>query len=319
MNAGSNQGTTGAAAAPPWLAMGERSNRQALRLMSWIAVTGGRTLARLVLHPITLYFLCFAPAARRASAQYLDRALARPATWADQYLHFHSFASVVLDRVYFARGQMARFNLKLQGTDSLHNTLDQGRGAFLLGAHLGSFEALHAIGATRPGMRVAHVMYPHNAQLIQSTLQAIAPDLQMSIITIGRPGSTLEIRDWLDGGGLVGLLGDRWLPKELGGADAAKSALVELPFLGQTARFIVGPLRLAQLLRRPVLFMVGIYRGGNHYELHFEQLADFSQLPASAADREAQLQAALRSYVERLEALCRAHPYNWFNFYNFWQ
>ena len=43
--------------------------------------------------------------------------------------------------------------------------------------------------------------------------------------------------------------------------------------------------------------------------------------PASirnAAEREQQLQAALTAYIARLEALCRAAPYNWFNFHDFW-
>ena len=306
------------AVTPEWLTAGERSNRFALRFMAWIAVTCGRRIARWVLHPISLYYLCFAPAPRRQSARYLGRALGRPATWRDLYRHVHAFASVVLDRVYFARGQMQRFELQVSGGSLVDETLAGGRGAFFLGAHFGSFEALHAIGATRPGMRVAHVMYPDNARMIHGVLQAIAPGFQMGIIGIGRSGSTLEIRDWLDGGGLVGLLGDRWLPKEHAGRDAGRSGFVELPFLGQPARFIDGPLRLALLLRRRVLFMAGVYRGGNRYDLRFDVLADFSDVSRDPAEREQRLQTALRAYVARLEALCLEAPYNWFNFYDFW-
>jgi predicted LPLAT superfamily acyltransferase len=305
-------------AAPEWLTTRERSNRLALQLMAWIAVTGGRRVARWLLHPITLYYLSCAPRPRRHSARYLQRALGRPPTWRDLYRHIHAFASVVLDRVYFARGQMQRFDLRVQGGELVDETLAGGRGAFFLGAHLGSFEALHAIGATRPGMRVAHVMYPDNARMIHATLAAIAPDFQLSIIPIGRSGSTLQIRDWLDGGGLVGLLGDRWLPSDAARAASGREGLVTLPFLGQPARFIDGPLRLAQLLRRRVLFMAGLYLGGNRYDLRFDLLADFSQPARDAAEREAQLQAALQAYVARLEALCREAPTNWFNFYDFW-
>ncbi len=306
--------STAPAAAPEWLTARERSNRLALRLMAWIAVTCGRPAARCLLHPITLYYLCFAPRPRRQSARYLARVLGRPATWRDLYRHVHAFASVVLDRIYFARGQMQLFDLEVLGGELVDDTLAGGRGAFFLGAHLGSFEALHAIGATRPGMRVAHVMYPDNARMIHGVLQAIAPDFHLSIIPIGRSGSTLAIRDWLDGGGLVGLLGDRWLP----GEGAGRTGFVELPFLGRPARFIDGPLRLAQLLRRRVLFMAGVYRGANRYQLNFELLADFSTPPRDAAERDAQLQAALKAYVARLETLCTEAPYNWFNFYDFW-
>jgi predicted LPLAT superfamily acyltransferase len=186
-------------------------------------------------------------------------------------------------------------------------------GAVLLGAHLGSFEALHAVGASRPGMRVAMAMFPHNARMIQGILQAIAPGSHLDVIEIGRPETTLAVKAWLDGGGLVGMLGDRHLHDE-----GARTGLVALPFLGREARFSEGPLRLAMLLKRPVIFMVGLYRGGRRYDVRFETLADFSVPLRDAAEREQRLRQALQAYVQRLEALCREAPTNWFNFYDFW-
>lgn len=292
--------------AAAWEHRGERSNRLALRFMAWVALALGRRVARLLLYPITLYFLLFAPAARRNSARYLQRVLGRPARWRERWRHFYSFAAVVLDRVYFVCGRTHQFDLRTNGDQLIDQTLAAGRGALLLGAHIGSFEGLHAVGASRPGLRVAMVMYPDNAQMIHSVLQAVAPDFKLGIIAIGRRGSTLAIRDWLDGGGLVGLLGDRHLA-----ATGHTSGTVELPFLGHPARFTDGPLRLAQLLRRPVIFMAALYRGGKRYDLQFDMLADFSQPGASVP-------AALRAYVARLESLVHEAPFNWFNFFDFW-
>jgi hypothetical protein len=306
-------GASPSGAAADWAAAPERSNRLALGVMAWIAVRLGRRVARGVLHPITLYFLAFAPTARRHSAHYLARVLGRKPTWADRYRHFHAFASTVLDRIYFARGQMHEFDLALRGAELMDTTLAEGRGAFLLGAHVGSFEALHAVGESRPGMRVAMVMYPDNARLIHAVLQSVAPDFKLGIIPIGRAGSTLAIRDWLDGGGLAGLLGDRFLP-----ADPARAGSAALPFLGVPTRFTDGPLRLAQLLRRRVIFMVGLYLGGNRYDVRFEELADFRERVDDAGERERLVQHALAAYVARLESLVREAPYNWFNFHDFW-
>ncbi len=312
--------------ASPWLQSSERSNRSALRVMAWIATRLGRRVARWVLVPVTLYFLCFARGPRRQSARYLQRVLGRPPTLAERFGHFHAFASVALDRIWFARGQMQHFDLKVSGGPLVDDTLATGRGAFFLGAHLGSFEALHAIGATRPGMRVAHVMYPDNARMIHEVLAAIAPGFALGIIPIGRSGSTLQIRDWLDSGGLVGLMGDRWVGAgsaasgaSAASGSAARSGFATIDFLGHPAKFIDGPLRLALLLRRRVLFMAGLYRGGNRYDLRFELLADFSDAPRDAAERERLLQQTLRAYVARLESLCAETPLNWFNFYDFWQ
>ena len=304
----------GAAAGAAWLARRERGSQLALRLMAWIAVTLGRPVARGLLHPITLYYLAFAAAPRRHSARYLERALGRPPTWRDRYRHFHAFASTVLDRVYLVRGRLQGLSLQVRGDAGCDETIAARRGGFLLGAHLGSFEALHAAGKSFPGMRVTMVMYPDNARKIHGVLQAVAPELEFAVIAIGRPGSTLAIRDALDAGHLVGLLGDRHLDSA-----AERAGLVTIPFLGRPAAFTDGPLRLAMLLRRRVIFMVGLYLGGGRYDVRFETMADFRDPPADAAAREQLVQAALRDYVARLEALCRETPYNWFNFYDYWR
>ena len=300
--------------APAWARRSERGSLLALRFMAWVAVTLGRPVARLLLHPITLYFLLFAAAPRRHSARYLARVLGRAATWRDQYRHFHTFASTVLDRVYFVRGQTAAFDLSLHGDAGCDDTLASGQGGFLVGAHLGSFESLHAAGKSFPGMRVTMVMYPDNARKIHGVLQAVAPDFKLAVIAIGNAGSTLAIRDALDAGHLVGLLGDRYLS-----ADSARSPGIEIPFLGVPALFSDGPLRLALLLKRRVIFMVGLFLGGRRYDVRFETLADFRQPPADAAARERLIRETLQRYVAQLEALCREAPYNWFNFYDYWR
>lgn len=305
------------AARSEWAARREGGNLLALRLMAWVAVTLGRPVARLLLHPIALYYVLFAGAARRHSRRYLHRALGRWPTWRDGYRHVHHFAATVLDRIYFVRGQLQDFDVRHTGGEQVDAALASGRGAFLVGAHFGSFEALHAVGDHHAETPVAMVMFPDNAKMIHSVLQAVAPQFELGIIAIGRPGSSLAIRDWLDRGGLVGLLGDRFVNAD-GSRPQVGTGTMQLPFLGKTATFSDGPVRLALLLRRPLIFMVGIYRGGRHYEVRFETIADFSNPPRDVHEREALMQQALRDYVARLEALCREAPYNWFNFFDFW-
>ncbi|WP_428423142.1 acyl-CoA synthetase [Methylibium sp.] len=303
------------AAGTDWTREPERSNAVALRVMTWIALRCGRRVARWVLHPITLYFLLFAAGPRRQSRRYLGRVLGRPARLADAYRQVHSFAATILDRVYFLSGRMDLFDVSVHGESLVDATLAEGRGAFLVGAHLGSFEALHVVGRTRPALRIAMVMYPDNARLINDALAAVAPDHRPEIIALGRAESMLAIRDWLDAGGLAGILADRSLPD----GSSARASSMSLPFLGQAMDFSDGPFRLAALLRRRVVFMAGLYLGGNRYEVRFAPLADFSERAADPAERERLIRAAVQAYVERLEALCREHPYNWFNFHDFWR
>jgi len=313
--AGAAEGASAAAPAPAddWAHAPERSNAFALRLMTWIALACGRRVARWVLHPITLYFVLFAPTAKRHSKRFLTRALGRSARFADGYRHVHAFTATILDRVYLLRSGLKLFDVKVHGADLVDQVLAEGRGAFLVGAHMGSFEVMRAVGDAHGGLRVAMIMYPDNARMINAALRAIAPDNKPDIIALGRVESMLAVRDWLDGGGLAGLLADRQLQ-----ADTAKAGELRVPFLGHEAVFSDGPFRLAALLRRRVMFMAGLYLGGNRYDVRFEPLADFSERLAGP-EREQRIREAVVAYAARLEALCREQPFNWFNFHDFWR
>ena len=296
-----------------WTEQRERSSLWLLRLMRGIALTAGRRATRLLLHPIALYFFVSGAALRRDSARYLTRALSRPARRLDVYRHIHCFAATILDRVYLLQERHGGFDLRTRGLEALETAAARGDGVLLIGAHLGSFEALRALGLGH-GAKVAMVMYEDNARQINRTLAAIAPEANLQTIALGRIGAMLTLRRWLDDGGIAGLLADRTLP-----GPAARSRTVWLPFLGAPARFSDGPFRLAAMLRRRVVFMAGIYHGGRNYELRFIELADFSQAGAAdGANRDTQIGDALQRYVGILEALCREAPYNWFNFFDFW-
>ena len=296
-----------------WARQAERGNAIALGFMRWIAVTLGRRVARLVLHPIALYFVLAGGPAARASRAYLARVHGRAPTWAERYRHVHHFAATILDRVYLLRGDFALFDVEVVGAEHLDAVLASGHGAFLVGAHLGSFEALRALGEHRRGLRVAMLMYEHHARALNATLQAIAPGARQQVIGLGRMEAMLELRDWLDSGGVAGLLADRSLQEP--GRAASRSRPHAIDFLGTPAAFSDGAFRLAALLRRPVVFMAGLYLGGNRYQLRFAPVADFGE---AAGDRDAAAGDALQRYVRVLEEQCRAAPLNWFNFYDFW-
>lgn len=295
----------------PWAAQAERSNLTALRVMRWIATVLGRRIARLMLYPIALYFLCFGGEATRHSVRYLAQALGRAPRWGERYRHIHHFAATILDRVYFLRNRLDHFDVDTTRSGPFKEALAKGRGVLLVGAHFGSFEALRAFGESRGDFHVAMVMYEENARLINATLKAVAPDAQLNTISLGRLDAMLSLRKWLDDGGVAGLLADR-----APAAGSNRATCHTLPFLGRPAMFCDGPFRLAALLRREVVFMVGLYLGGRRYELRFLPVADFSQ--RSSASLDAQIAQALSTYASILEGLCREMPYNWFNFFDFW-
>ncbi len=286
-----------------WQAREERGHAALMRLMAFLSLKAGRRASRLLLTPISLYFLLFVPSARRASRAFLGRARGRPVRLGEIYRHFHHFASTVHDRVFFLNECFEAFDIEVEGRECF----EPPEPAILVGAHFGSFDALRAAAWSERDLPITMMMYPENARKIQQVLAAINPEKTRDIIPLGRIDSMLEADRRLESGHLVGMLADRSLEDD----DMARR-----PFLGRPGRFAEGPFRMAAVLRQRVLFMAGIYLGGNRYRVHFEPLADFRH--NSRRDRRVAVDAAIDRYVQRLEAFARQYPENWFNFFDFW-
>lgn len=279
-----------------------------LRAMAWISLRLGRRAGRVVLHLIASYFLLFAPASRRASSNYLGRALGRPPHWRDLYQHFFTFAATIHDRIYLVNHRFELFDIEVHGEELLRRLLAGGKGLFLMGAHLGSFEVIRAIGRKDTDLRIAMAMHQHNAQRINAMLAAINPEAVQDIIGLGHVDSMLKLRQRLDEGGVVGMLADR---------TPGNDTVYPVQILGSNANLPSGPFRMAALLQRPVVFMTGLYLGGNRYAIHFDPLADFSTV--GRGQRDAAVEVAITRYAALLDQYCRKAPYNWFNFFDFWQ
>src|ERR1700730_18461863 len=177
---------------------------------------GGRTRRRTrppsahhIRHVIAASFSAFAPGARRSAREYLRRALGREPSGVDRYRQGFAFASSIVDRLYLVRGRYGLFEISTVGEELMHDTVARGSGAFLLGAHLGSFEIVSALGRRRPGLRVAMAMYEHNASRLAAFFRAAGnPASAPEIIALGHLEAMLRIGTCLDQGKFVGMLAD---------------------------------------------------------------------------------------------------------------
>lgn len=293
-----------------WKQRPEGGGYFALWLIRTIARRGGRAVARLLLYPITVYFLVMRGPERRASRAYLQRVLGARVGVLHVARHIHTFASTILDRVFLLSGQLQRFDFDVVGLPALEAQLAHGSGVLLFGSHLGSFDALRVLATRQPDLKVCVLLdVKHNAAM-QQLLDALNPELARNIIDAGQDGTTivLAIREALEQGAVVALLVDRALPGE-----PSASA----PLLGTDARFPAAPWLIAAALQVPVTLAFGLYRGGNRYELVFEPFSERISIPRDK--RRQALADCVRAYAGRLEHHIRRMPYNWFNFYDFWQ
>jgi predicted LPLAT superfamily acyltransferase len=290
-----------------WAAQPERGNAGITQAAVWLAVRFGRAAAPVLVWPATAWFLLTSAAARRASRDYLRRVLGRDVRLADVARHFHSFGNAVLDRVMLLAGQHERFEIETHGLDQVLEVLGRGQGCILLGAHLGSFEVLRAVARQAP-VPVWALMYRRNQGALTPLLDRLAPDIHQRVLEIGDTASMIRARECVERGEIVGILADRAPPGH---------RMVSVPFLGKPALFPSGPFVLASTLGAPVILFHAVRMGPGRYRVDFSPFQD--RVVLRRASRAADLQEVMARYAAALGDACLAHPYQWFNFYPFWE
>lgn len=288
-----------------WEAQAERGTPAVTRFMVWYVLTLGRVAGRILLGPIALYFLIFSTKASAASREYLARVLGRRPRFAEMLRHYYTFSTTIMDRVYFLTDQHDRLDITVTGDDQLDALSMQDQGCLLLGSHLGSFEALRCLGANKKGVPVKALYYEHNSQKLDRILQDLNPDIVDQLIHLGTPEAMIAAHEFVGRGGFVGVLGDRLF---------ADGGSVEVEFFGEPAAFPVWPMRLIGVMKVPVYLFFALHKGGRKYEITFEP---FVTEPVNTRNEE-EMHALITRYAARVEHYCHQAPYNWFNFYDFW-
>jgi len=291
-----------------WLNQRERGALLGMRFVFWIATVFGRWPAREFVRLIAAFYAAFDPEVRRASREWLERVHGHPARWIDVYHHVSMFSQVALDRIFLLKGKTAMFRFNRTGNHYLAKLAKEGKGVILLGAHLGSFEAMR-LGAEQESLPITIVGHFENARMVNALLSELNPEMADAVIHVGEDsvGSALKIKDRLEQGYMVAVLGDR-----VGLNDKA----VSVDFFGESALFPTGPFLLAAALRSPVYLVFGLYYEPNRYELFCEPFAECIELPR--VDRAEALRKVVQRYANELERYGRKAPDNWFNFYDFW-
>jgi predicted LPLAT superfamily acyltransferase len=296
---------------PPstWLSQGERGSLLGLRLAIRLATLVGRRPMRPLVCAIALWYRLFDRAASRASRDWWQRVHGEPPGFWQVYRHFRTFAQVTLDRVLLLTGETGSLSFTNTGNELLHAQVATGRGAVLLGAHLGSYEALCASGAAE-NTPIQILGYFKNARMINALFEQLNPEQAARVNHLGDDpvGVMAKVRARLEGGELVALLGDRV---------GLNDRVVMARFFGEPAPVAAGPFLLASVLRCPVYLCFGLYSEPNRYDLHCELFASSIDIPRK--NRTEALQQWVQAYADRLEAYGRAAPGNWFNFFDFWR
>ncbi len=290
-----------------WQTHAERGNLFSLWLIRTIANYLGRRVARLFLLPITGYYLLTAKTHCRSSKNYLRRILNREPGWWDVARHIHCFASTIIDRIYFVTDRTDLFTIEFVGEELLSGLREQQCGCLMLGAHIGSFEALRSLGIGRQQLPLHVLMYPDQNALITRLIAELNPEIAESIIPLGAFDALIRVKDVIGQGGMVGILGDR---------TAENDKSVRCTMLNGDVTIPLGPAIFAEVLDTPVILCLALFMGGNHYRIVLETMPPMAR--GSRAQRHQRAIEWANVYINRLEYHLKSAPYNWFNFYDFW-
>jgi len=318
----------GAASASPevssrladWTRIAERGSIWGIRFTAWCYRTLGRRLCLPLVYAIVTYFFLTDAPGRRASRAYLRRvrsapggreALPRPPGLRECFRHYSTFALVIVDRLGIWFGRDDDFDFVTSGLDYVDRLAEEGRGALILGSHIGSFDALRLL-AKRAGSVVNVLMFRANAPRINQIFKEVAPEAEAQVISVDPNSvqSVFTIRERLRRGEHVAILADR-----IEAGDRNRSTPV--PLLGKAVPLPQAPILLANLLGCPLLSVVALRQGPGRYEVTVKVLAERVVLPRQG--REQALAALLTRYARHLEHTCLQRPFQWFNFFDYWQ
>ena len=302
-----------------WSQIGERGSMTGLRALLACYRAVGRPVSLVLVHAIVLYYFVTLRGARKASRDYLRRMASRPsgaismghrAGILASFLHFRAFALSIFDRIELWFGREDNFRFQVVGREHYDRLLTQERGGIIIGSHLGSFDALRLL-SRQDGRVVNVVMFTRNAPRINALFEQLSPNAQVRVIPADSYSldTVLQVRSCVARGELVAMLGDR-----MEAGNQGRSC--RTPFLGDPVTFPTAGYWLAGLLGCPLFFMVALRDEGGLYRVFTEVLSESVQLRRE--DREETITRLVAAYASRLEYYCDMAPYQWFNFYDFW-
>lgn len=298
-----------------WSKLSERGTHLGLKMLASAYHFLGKKVTSLLLYPVVTYFFITDKKSRMASKDFLERvylqgAIAKP-TWRASFQHMLAFAQSALDKFSAWTGGMPRDAIDFPNQDALTQILQSGRGALIIGSHLGNLEMSRALAIDHPNTIINAVVYTEHAQRFNQMLMQANARFNVNLIQVSDFGvdTAILFQEKIHRGELIVIVGDRTPPAENG-------RVSHVNFLGDIAPFAQGPMILASLLSCPVylLFCLPVH---HQYRIYLEHFADKIQLPRST--RESALQTHIQQYAARLESYCLTTPLQWFNFYDFWQ
>lgn len=274
----------------------------------------GRNILKIALFPVVTFAYFFMTTARKASKEYFDQLYQY--TKDEKYYpglrntfkHLFSFAETLLDRVAAWNGDIKNQALMYEdpaAVEEFIKTYQEKRGIFILSSHLGNIEILRALALDEFDNTVVNAFMDINqTKGFNSFIEKTNPKSKLNLYPISEIGmqTAFMAKDKLDAGEMFVMAADR-VPA------GNQKYRVKKEFLGKKAAFPLGAFKFAKMMEVDICFLAICYAEDKKYHVYLQ----YHKFPPAL-----KLSEFMDIYVSWLEKLTLLYPYQWYNFYNFW-
>lgn len=299
-----------------WSTIDERGSLLGIKTLLYVYRIFGRHLLWIVLFPVVLFMFVTGSSARKASYKFFQRvhnfddSTPQP-SWLTSLKHFCRFADSAFDKLDAWLGRIPSHNITYHEDNTFRQLVEKKQGAIFIGSHLGNLEVCRALSSEKYTTPINVLVFTANAVKFNQVLQSINPRVALNMIQVDEmsPSLAVDLQEKVENGEMIVIVGDR--------TSVSTAGRVEyVPFLGEDAPFAHGPFILASLLKCPVYWLFCL-KERKKFKLVFEHFSEQVDLPRSR--RKQALRGFITAYVARLEYYAAQYPFQWFNFFDFWQ
>lgn len=276
--------------------------------------------------PVAFFYFLFSKRARQECRLYQknlrEYTKNKSPRCVSSYMQILSFSHCVLEKLEGWLGKQ-KYDMLVTHEDDLEelvNSLNEGKGALMIGSHLGNIELLRGLSsfgenACRRELSVTTIMEMNATAQFNKTLQEVNPNAGFNVIDpsdIG-PDTICTLQEQIEKGGLVVVAADRTSAR-------SRNKCIRENFLGKPADFPYGVFLIASLLKAPVYYCFGLRTKTSSLSPKYHMFIEKSgvELNVGRSERENSIRKLCQEFISKLEKYCEEFPYQWYNFYNFW-
>lgn len=283
-----------------------KGNKAGYQLFVWILKHFGVLPAYFLLSFVVLYFFLFSFKSNRQIYSLYHRRLGYGpvASVCKIYRNYYLLGQSIIDKLVVMSGIKNKFTYHFDGEENLREIASLQKGGMLLSAHIGNWDiAGHFL--QRLGTRINIVMFDGEKEQLKEYLDSVTGKKSVNIIYIKNDLSHIyEISEAFKNNELVCMHADRFI-------EGNKTLTTE--FLGEKARFPMGPFVLASKFKVPVSYVFAAKESNLHYHLFASKIKDYGHLEKGKV-----MQEMLMEFSKEMEIKVKQYPEQWFNYYNFW-